>query len=252
MKAVSFIALGLSLAGGLVAAGAYYRVRSAPPATSGASSEIESLKARVAQLEHEYKQDRDRLARLEGAPPQRDNRDHPPGPPGPNELADLKRRVDNLERQQGFGRGAPSERPPNPRPNPAIVEIQKKRLLDPAQPERSRVQALGLLKMQGANKSDDVVDAGLALLATCKEANLRALTLRNLRGAENTRVVAPLIEVLKSDSDEDVRDDAARTVGEYAAQPEVKAALEQAASSDASAKVKRTAAAALDAPPKNK
>jgi len=253
VKAISFIALGLSLAGGLVAAGAYYRVRSAPPATAGGSAEIDSLKARLAQLERDVKQDRERPGNVEGAPPKGDDgHDHASSSPGSGELADLKRRVEALERQSVPGRGGMAERPPNIRPNPAMVEMQKKRLLDPAQPERSRASALGMLRTQGANKADDVVDAGLALLAGAKDSNIRALIIRNLRGAENTRLVAPLIDVLKSDANEDVRDEAARTVGEYAAQPDAKAALEQAASSDASEKVKRQAAAALAAPPKSK
>jgi HEAT repeat protein len=252
LKAVSFIALGLSLVSGLVAAGAYYRVRTAPPAATGGSSEIESLKARLTQLERDFRQDRERRARLEGTPAPKDDHDHTAGSSGSNELADLKKRIETLERQLAPGRSGSPDRPPNVRPNPAIVEMQKKRLLDPAQPERSRASALGILRMQGSNKTDDVVDAGLSLLAGSKESNLRALVIRHLRGAENTRLVTPLIDVLKSDADEDVRDEAARTVGEYAAQPEVKAALEQAASSDASEKVKRQASAALAAPPKNK
>lgn len=252
MKAVSFIALGLSLAGGLVAAGAYYRVRTAPPGSAGGSSEIESLKARLSQLERDVKRDRAGGARPDVSPPAKDDHDHTASSHDSNDLADLKRRIEALERQAGPGRGLSSERPPNIRPNPAIVEMQKKRLLDPAQPERSRAQALGMLRMQSANKTDDVVDAGLSLLAGSKDSNLRALIIRNLRGAENTRLVTPLLDVLKTDADEDVRDEAVRTVGEYAAQPEAKAALELAASSDASEKVKRTATAALAAPPKNK
>ena len=131
-----------------------------------------------------------------------------------------------------------------------VVEMQKKRLMDPNQPERSRAAALGMLRSQGANKADDIVEAGLALLAGATEPNIRALILRNLRGAENTRVIPSLLGLLKSDPDEDVRDEAARTSGEYVAQAEVRTALEQAASQDASEKVKRTASAVLAAPAK--
>ncbi|HZL73627.1 MAG TPA: hypothetical protein VFC86_14310, partial [Planctomycetota bacterium] len=106
MKAISFIALGLSLAGGLVAAGAYYRVRSAPPATAGGSAEIDSLKARLAQLERDFKQDREHTGYVEREPAKGDDgHDHASSSPGPGEWADLKRRIEALERQSAPGRG---------------------------------------------------------------------------------------------------------------------------------------------------
>jgi len=114
----------------------------------------------------------------------------------------------------------------------------------------TRAQALGMLRSQNSNKTDDVVEAGLGLLAAATEPNIKALILRGLRGAENVRVFPPVLALLKGDPDEDVRDEAARTLGEYLAQAEVKAALELAASQDASAKVKRTASAALGVPAK--
>lgn len=245
MKAVSFLAISLAFVASIFAAGAYFRVRAThPPGAAGSGGEVDALRARVSKLEAEVARSRE-----EGRQPAGEaGHDHSP-PAGSGDLADLKKRVEALERRANPPRPGPGE-VNRISPNPAIVEMQKKRLMDPAQPERARASALGMLRSQGANKADDVVEAGLALLEGATEPNIRALILRNLRGAENARVIPSLLGLLKSDPDEDVRDEAARTVGEYKAQAEVRTALEQAASQDASAKVKRTASAALGTPEK--
>jgi hypothetical protein len=248
VKAVPFIALAVALVGSLFAAGAYYRVRTAGPA------EVDTLKARVAQLQKDLSQANDRMARLERFPQHVPASNPDPAAPAAQtgDLAELRKRIENLERRQGPARPGGSGDMGRVVPNPAMVESQKKRLTDASQTERSRAQALTMLRSQGANRADDVVDAGLALLAQSTEANIRGLIIRGLRGAENPRVLQPLIALLRSDPDEDVRDEAARTVGEYLPMQEARTALEQAAAEDASEKVKRQATAALNAPPKTK
>jgi hypothetical protein len=241
MKALSVMSLVLSFIAAVLAGGVYVRVRSRVPATSG-SPNIEDLSARIARLEASIQKPGPRLER----PPQNPDEPHYHPQPGPGsaDLADLQRRVAALEGRPGTGRIEPR---PQPRPNPEMVEVLKKRLTDPNLSVRQRATTLGSLRSQGANKADDIVDAGLALLGQAQEPNMRALILRNLQGAENPRLLPTVLGLLKLDADEDVRDEAARLLGEYVAQAEVKAALEAAATGDASDKVKRRAQAALNA-----
>ncbi len=250
MKAAAWIALGLSLAGSLLAAAAYWRVRSAAPPPAGGGGEVASLKARLGQLEADLAKSRERIARLEKEP-KPDNEaghSHSGGSPA-SETAELRRRLEALERQVAANRANPGPRGLGSNPNPALVETMKKRLTDTSQSERARASAIGMLRMQGAHKADDVVDPSLALLAGSTDHTIRALIIRNLQGSGNAKLVPPLLSVLKSDADEDVRDEAARTLGEFVSQAEVKTALEQAASGDASEKVRRRAQAMLGAPP---
>lgn len=238
MKVVAWVALAVSLAGSMLAMSAYWRVRSAPAAPP--ADDIEALKARIAGLES---------ARAAApAPPS-----EPGSPPAPGgELAELRRRIELLEQRQGPGQFQPPESGRPVRGNPAQIDMQKKRLLDAAQPERNRVQALGVLRSQRANKTDDVVDAGLALLAQSKEPAMRSMILRGLQGAENARVVAPVLSILGADPDERARQEAAGVLGEYVDQPGVKAALEQAAATDASERVRTRADSALNPPARQK
>ncbi|HEY3227088.1 MAG TPA: HEAT repeat domain-containing protein [Planctomycetota bacterium] len=241
--AAAWIALALSLVGALVAAGAYYRVRSAAPAP-GDPAAIEALKGRIAHLEGEIA----RLEKGKGAP-------FPPPPPGsPHsndpELAELRKRVEALERRPPSGTPGFTDQARTGRGNAAAIEAQKKRLMDTTQTDQVRVSALGSLRLYGGHKTDDVVDAALAFLGTAQEARIRAVIFRNLRGAENAKLPPALIRSLASDPDEDVRTEAAQTLAEYLAQAEVKAALQQAAANDPSDKVRRRAETALATPPK--
>jgi hypothetical protein len=211
--------------------------------STGPSGELEALKSRVAKLEGQA-----------GRPSGGEGRDHPviqqlPAGQPQNELTDLRRRIEILERQGPAGRPRPVEGSPSPtvRPksSPEMIEAQKKRFLDTNQPVRSRLAAMNVLRMQGAHKSDDIVDSALTMLGTTPETNLRASIIRNLQGAENPRVIPILIQALKGDPAEEIREESAKTLGDYVAQPEVKAALEQASTGDASERVKNRAKAAL-------
>ncbi len=248
MKAVASIAIALSLAGSLLAGAAYWRVRSAKPGTAGDSAAVESLQARVAQLEADLARSRAQIAQLEGNRPSGDSSDHahPASGPPSNELEMLRKRIESLERQMAGGRPGQVDMR-NARPNPQLVEAQKKRLTDASLPEKARATSLMQLRMQGAHKTDDIVDAALALLGQAVEPNTRALIVRNLQGANNPRMVPALLGVLKADADEDVRDETAKTLGDYLDKPEVKTALEAAATGDASEKVRRRAQATLAA-----
>lgn len=239
MKAVSFIALALSLASALVAGGAYYRIRSQRPAPAGGADP--ALESRIARLEASLRDPK--LPKVEDRAPDTGHAH------GPDELDALRRRVENLEKQVGSGRYSP-DGGRSVKTSQAAVDELKKRMANSSLPLRARAQALGALRGQQANKTDDVADAALALFAEASsDPATRALILRNLRTADNARLVDPLIQILKNDADEDVRDEAARLLGDYlSAKPEVKAALEQAAANDASAKVKRSAQAALAGP----
>ncbi|HKS16508.1 MAG TPA: HEAT repeat domain-containing protein [Planctomycetota bacterium] len=243
--AASWIALALALVSGLVAAGAYYRVRNAAPEGPFDPAAVDTLKRRVAHLEAE-------VARLSGdkgasMPPA------PPGTPHPqdSEVADLRRRIEILERRppttpQGFQDSTRN----SPRGNPAAVEAQKKRFFDATRTDFDRAGALSSLRMFGGNKTDDVVDGAIALLGQAQEARTRALILRGLKGAENAKLVPVLVRTLAADADEDVRVEAADTLGDYKTQSEAKAALEQAVAGDASSKVRTRAERALGVPPK--
>ncbi|HZN61508.1 MAG TPA: HEAT repeat domain-containing protein [Planctomycetota bacterium] len=253
MKAVSWIAMGLALVGSLIAAGAYWRVRSAaPPSPPAASGDAEPLKVRIARLEGELKDARDRVARLERDPKAGAGmgQEHVESGPASGEIADLKRRIELLERQALAGRSAPGPQGRTIPANPAMVEKEKKQLADASLPERTRATSLSRLRMYGAHKTDDVVESALALVNQSQETNIRTLVLRNLQGAENPKLAAPLVALLKGDANEDVRDEAARVLGDYLEQPDVKAALEQAAAQDSSEKVKRRAQSVLTALPK--
>lgn len=250
MKAVAWIALGLSLAGSLLAGAAYWRVRSSATPPAGGAGDVASLKARVGRLEADLAQSREKLARLErdSKPVVEPEHPHSGGSPT-SETAELRRRIEALERSVAASRTAMGPRGPGSTPNPALVEAMKKRLTDTSQPERSRASAIGMLRMQAAHKTDDVVDPALSLLAGSTDRVIRALIIRNLQGSGNAKLVAPLLSILKTDSDEDVRDDAARTLGDFVSQAEVKTALEQAAGGDASEKVRRRAQGILAPPP---
>jgi len=250
MKAAVWIAVGLSLAGSLVAAGAYWRVRSSHPAAAGDPAAIESLKARVAHLEAELARSNQANARLErgGKTGGETGPALPASGHASGDTADLKKRIEVLERQMAAGRPVPGQLGRGMQPNAAALEGQKKRLLDPNLTELDRARALGMMRLQGGHKADEVVDAALGILAQSKDARTRALIIRNLHGSGNSRLVTPLLGVLASDADEDVRDEAAETLDDFVAQPEVKAALEQAASGDASEKVRRRAQASLATP----
>lgn len=228
-----------------MAAGAYYRVRSAPT-VPGDPAAVDSLKVRISHLEAEIA----RLNQGRGAP-------LPPAPSGTpqsndQELADLRRRVEALERRPPMSSGTPgfTDQARPSRANQVAIESQKKRLMDTTISDQQRAAALGTLRLYGAHKTDDVVDAALALLASAQEARIRAVILRNLRGADNAKVPPVLIRSLSSDPDEDVRTDAAQTLGEYLGQAEVKSALQQAAVNDPSDKVRHRAETALATPPK--
>jgi hypothetical protein len=239
VKAASFIALALSLAASLVAAGAYFRVRSQPAAAAPAGNP--GLEARVAGLE----------ARLRDSQPV--SKPDPGHSHGEDDLDALRRDVEALKKQVGSGRFPGPDTGRVVRPNPAMIDDLKKRLLNPSQPLRARAQTIGALRSQQAHKTDDVIDAAMALFSeAAADQTTRALIIRNLRGAENPRLADSLIQILTSDPDEDVRDEAARLLGaDYlASKPEARPALEQAAANDASPKVKRTAQAALAAPPR--
>jgi len=241
--AATWIALALSLVGGLVAAGAYYRVRSAAPG-SGDPAAIEALKTRISHLEAQ-------LARLDrGQGPS-----FPPAPPGTPqsaeaELADLRKRVESLERRPPSGSPGFTDQGRAGRGNQQAIDVQKKRLMDTTKSDQERAAALGTLRLYAGHKTDDVVDAALALLASAKEARIRAVILRNLRGADNAKLPPVLIRILSSDPDEDVRTDAAQTLSDYVGQAEVKTALQQAAANDPSDKVRKRAETALATPPK--
>ena len=241
MKALSVISLVLSFIAAVLAGGVYARVRSRAPSTPGSSHQVEDLSARIARLEAAMPKPGPRIV----PPPQNpdDPHHHPQHVPGSADLADLQRRVAALEGRPGTGRIEPRIAP---KPNPEMVEVLKKRLLDPNLSVRQRAATLGSLRSQGGHKTDDIVDAGLGLIGQAQDPGTRALILRNLRGAENLRVVPTALGLLKLDADEDVRDEAARILGEYVAQPEAKSALETAAAGDASDKVKRSAQAALN------
>ncbi|HTF57153.1 MAG TPA: HEAT repeat domain-containing protein [Planctomycetota bacterium] len=243
--AATWIALALSLVGGLVAAGAYYRVRSAP-ALPGDPAAVDALKVRIAHLEAEIS----RLNQGKGPP-------LPPAPSGSplssdQELADLRKRVEALERRPPLGSGTPgfTDQSRPSRGNQVAIESQKKRLMDTTITDQQRAAALGTLRLYAAHKADDVVDAALALLASAQEARIRAVILRNLRGSDNAKVPPVLIRSLSSDPDEDVRTEAAQTLGEYLGQAEVKSALQQAAANDPSDKVRHRAETALATPAK--
>lgn len=254
MKAAVWIAVGLSLAGSLVAAGAYWRVRSTSPQAAGNPAAIESLKARVAHLEAELARSNQAVARLEREEKTagETGHAHAPSSHATGDTANLVKRIEVLERQMAASRPIPGQLGRGAQPNAAVLEGQKKRLLDPNLTELDRARALGMMRLQGGHKADEVVDAALGLLAQSKEARTRALIIRNLHGSGNPKLVAPLLGVLASDADEDVRDEAAETLDDFVAQPEVKAALEQAASSDASEKVRRRAQASLATPARPK
>ena len=239
MKVIAWVALVASLIGSMLAMSAYWRVRSVAPSTG--SPDVDDLKARVARLERE----------LASAPRQAGESDPPPvsSESPPADVAELRKRIESLEQRQTAGRFTPPESGRMNRPNPELAEIYKKRLFDTSQKDQLRAQSLYALRTQGAHKADDVVDAGLALLAQSKEPPARTLVLRALQGADNPRIVQPVLTILATDSNDTMRYEAAGTLGDYVEQPAVKAALEAAAANDASERVRRRAQAALTAHP---
>jgi HEAT repeat protein len=73
----------------------------------------------------------------------------------------------------------------------------------------------------------------------------RTFIVRNLHGVKSPEIKAPLLELLERDADATVREEAAETLDDYLDDAQVRAALEQAAATDAEPSVRKQAAAAL-------
>ena len=130
------------------------------------------------------------------------------------------------------------------------VESLKAVARDASRPSAERVQALmelrdaeNFLAMRG-HRNREVVTSLLPLLKD-RDASVRTDLCRHLKNAVPPDLAEPLVRALKEDPEASVREEAAETLGPIRDVPLVAAALEEAAKSDASKKVRDQATDSL-------
>jgi cell division protein FtsB len=162
------------------------------------------------------------------------------------DMAILKEEVARLEalnRELRRGsRGTPSV-PFGGRMDAANLQARAK---DGSLAVEDRIEALSRLRMLPTGRTPEVVASMLDLLESGIETAHRADILRHLKGAVPLIQSQRVITLLRSDEQRVVREEAAETLGPLKDDAQVRAALEEAARSDASEEVRRQAKAALE------
>jgi len=176
-----------------------------------------------------------------------------PAPTEPADVAPLRKEVETLRAEvarleaqnRDLKRGA---RGPNPAPFAGRLDVPnlQARAKDGSVPVEERIEALSRLRMHPTGRSAEVVVSMLDLLESGIETPNRADILRHLKGAIPLVQSPRVITVLRSDAERVVREEAAESLGPLKDDAQVRAALEEAARSDASEEVRREAKAALE------
>ena len=118
------------------------------------------------------------------------------------------------------------------------------RMLDVTQSERDRLGALRLLR-RNEQVDDTVVQHALNWLNTSTNANVRDDILEQLDGMTNAVLKQPLLQLAMSESDPNVREEAVDNLGNFIDDPQVEAQLWQLLNQDTDEDVRQEAARAL-------
>lgn len=132
---------------------------------------------------------------------------------------------------------------------PSSVEIPtlQAMVLDPSRSAQDRAAALEKLRQaRGGSRSREIAMTMLQLAETSPDPEVRASILRNLKGAVPVDLKQGVIRRLLGDDDRRVREEAAELLGEHSAEAEVREALQRAATTDSSDKVRQEATKALN------
>lgn len=125
----------------------------------------------------------------------------------------------------------------------AAIADARASVLNSSLPPGERVEALGKLPQTPEARTEDIVLAAVELATIAP--NLRASIWRAMYGVDDPYLIDPLISSLNYDDAEHRRRAAATALATFVAEPRVKAALEQARSSDVSETVREAALHAL-------
>ena len=111
-----------------------------------------------------------------------------------------------------------------------ISELEQK-LMDASAPDRDRLQALRLLRRNGA-MSDTVLQQALSWLQTATNNALREDIVQQLQGITNRAARAPLVKLATTDANPDVRQEAIQGLRNFVTDPQVESLLWELASKD--------------------
>jgi HEAT repeat protein len=118
------------------------------------------------------------------------------------------------------------------------------KLSDPNASHRDRLQALRLLRRNGA-LTEDAVASAVGWLSSATNGNVREDVLEQLDGLTNAVLRAPLLALAAGDTDADVRERAVENLQRFAGDPQVDAQLWQSLMNDPEDDVRRQAREAL-------
>jgi RNA polymerase sigma factor (sigma-70 family) len=163
------------------------------------------------------------------------------------EIAALQAEIVAL-RSAGSGL-APEEKPAGEAaravaPEPDSMAALRQRALNPQNDPRDRMMALRELRERNG-RDPEVVAAMAALARAVAEPDIRADIFRQLHGAKDPALKLALLEAARGDASEEVREEAAETLGDYASDPAVQAVLATVSRGDVDLKVRAEAAKAL-------
>ena len=124
-----------------------------------------------------------------------------------------------------------------------IAELEQK-LMDPSAPERDRLQALRLLRRNGA-LSDAVVQHTLSWIQNATNNGLREDLVQQLANSTNSLLREPMIQLATTDPHPDVREEAVQSLRRMVTDPQVEALLWNLVRNDADGGVREEAEEAL-------
>jgi HEAT repeat protein len=130
-----------------------------------------------------------------------------------------------------------------------IAELEQK-VMDPNASDRDRLQALRLLRRNGA-MSDAVVQQTLAWIQSATNGGLREDLVEQLGGTTNAAVREPMIKLATTDPNPDVREEAVQALRRFGSDPQVEALLWDLAHKDTDGGVREQAEEALREMPMN-
>src|ERR1044071_6104546 len=160
--------------------------------------------------------------------------------------ADLEGRLLELEKAVGeLSQAADQLRDRGQLPlTPDRLESLYSRFADPGAKDEDRLRALGLLRRNRA-LTDQVVNQAIDWLQTASDPRVKRELLKQLDGATNAALKAPLLGVASQQDDARLRREAVENLRSFADDPQVESLLWQRLSSDPEEKVREEAAKAL-------
>lgn len=195
------------------------------PATSAPADDTEALHQRIGELEAEVSVLKSDLARAHARA---------------KAVAALRRELREQAKERYF-----KENFERVKRKPAEVLRLQTIAMDPSQPPEKRLEALGILRQQKDGITPQVADSMIRLMETSPDASVRRNILRQLHKSLPADSVAPVLRRLQTDSDNDVRGEAAETLGPFHNDPVVRSALEYASQNDTDEKVRKEAVDSL-------